>query len=83
MTLTVAEYEICKKRLQDAVQERAVMAAKREQLVEHLNLSYNLTPEQAREEVVKLKSEVEALETEFEVKYREFNEKWSQISKQS
>lgn len=59
------------------------MEAKREQLVDHLRLTYNLTPEEAKKEVVRLKEEVGKLEAEFEVKYREFNEKWTQISRQN
>lgn len=79
MTLTAAEYEKYKTKLTDATKERSILEAKRAQLIEHLRLTYQLTPEEAKQEVVKLKEELPKLEEELETKYKEFNDKWQSL----
>ena len=53
------------------------------QLVEHLRLTYNLSPDEAKEEVARLKEELPQLEIELEEKYKEFNDKWQSLMQQN
>ncbi len=74
--LTVAEYEQYKKRLADVNKQLTTLEAKQAQLVEHLRLTYGLTPDEAQQEVNRLEKEIPVKEAEFEAKYKEFNQKW-------
>lgn len=78
--LTAREYENYKTKLQNAEKDRAVMEDRRIQLTEQLNSVYHLNFTEAKQELLKLKSEIEELESSFAEKYREFNEKWNRLS---
>ena len=82
MTLTITEYEKCKKRLADAMQERSSVLGKRDALIESLKSVYNLTLEQAKEEVDRLRDEIAVMESDFAQKYKEFNSKWQTVTGQ-
>lgn len=75
--LTVEQYEAYKNKLQQASTELVRLEAKETQLREQLLTTYNLTPEQAQEEITKLEETIPQMEAQFTKDYQEFMEKWN------
>jgi len=76
MSLSAKDYENYKNQLASVQKEITTLEAKQEQSVDHLKKTFGLTPEEAKEELLRLETELPELERHFETQYQEFLNRW-------
>lgn len=76
--ITVEQYEGYKTKLASVQKEITTLEAKQTQLEEHLKLTYNLTPAEAKEELARIELELPKMEQGFEQQYNDFIQKFNQ-----
>ena len=76
--LTVVQYEEYKNKLAALQKEIVTLEAKQAQLEEHLKITYNYTIDEAKQELLRLETELPKMEAEFEQQYNDLMAKYGE-----
>ena len=77
--LTPQEYESFKRKLSEAEKKLVSIEARKTQIVEQLKSQYDMTPDEAMNEVKRLADLLPQKEAEFEKMFGEFQNKWGDM----
>ena len=77
--LTSQEYESFKKRLKEAEKKLVSIEARKTQIIEQLKEQYQMTPEEAKDEMRRLSELLPQKEAEFAQLYNDFMATWGDM----